>query len=165
MVSKTRAIIGTCVGLLPLIVVIALPPAVRTPTAYSREMTAVKAITTIHTAETQYYSQYGHYATLLAQLGPNGAELIDKDLASGRKAGFEFVLRQTQGGYSVSARPVGFARSGAHTYYSDQSMSIHEHDGGEPATVGDPLLGDPLRGETERHQDSKPGSEMNTRPG
>jgi hypothetical protein len=37
-------------------------------------------------------------------------------------------------------------------------MSIHEHDGGEPATVGDPLLGDPLRGETERHQDSKPGS-------
>ena len=142
MVSKTRAIIGTCVGLLPLIVVIALPPAVRTPTAYSREMTAVKAITTIHTAETQYYSQYGHYATLLAQLGPNGAELIDKDLASGRKAGFEFVLRQTQGGYSVSARPVGFARSGAHTYYSDQSMSIHQHNGQEPATASDPLLGE-----------------------
>jgi hypothetical protein len=38
---------------------------------------ARKAITTIHTAEIQYYSQYGKYATTLAQLGPNGAELIE----------------------------------------------------------------------------------------
>jgi hypothetical protein len=108
-------------------------------------MAAAKAITTIHTAETQYDSQFGHYAASLAQLGPNGANLIDKDLASGRKAGFLFVLRQTPTGYSVSARPVGFRCSRVHTYYSDQSMSIHQHDGAEPATVRDPLLGDPLQ--------------------
>jgi type IV pilus assembly protein PilA len=161
MVRRTRRIVEACVGLLPVAVVIALPQVVRTPT-FSREMAGVKAITTIHTAETQYYAQYGEYAKSLAQLGPpasgtpgpNGAGLIDKDLASGRKAGFEFVLRQTQAGYSVSARPVGFARGGAHTYFSDESMSIHQHEGEKPATVGDPLLGDPLRGGTAQRQRS-----------
>jgi hypothetical protein len=144
MIERTHEIISAWVRLLPVVLIIALPPSVRTPT-FSREMAAVKAITTVYTAETQYYSQYGQYATSLAQLGPpasgnpgpNGAELIDKDLASGQKAGFRFVLRQTQAGYSLFVDG-----SGTHTYYSDQSMSIHQHDGREPATVGDPLLGE-----------------------
>jgi hypothetical protein len=109
-------------------------------------MAAVKAITTIHTAETQYDSEFGQYATSLTQLGPNGANLIDRDLASGHTAGFEFVLRPTQAGYSVSAKPVGFGSRSAHTYYSDQNMIIHQHDGVEPATVSDPILGDPVHG-------------------
>jgi type IV pilus assembly protein PilA len=146
MVRRTRGIIGVCVGLLPLAVVIAFPRVARTPTRYAHEMAAAKAITTIHTAETQYYSQFGQYAATLTQLGPNGANLIDRDLASGRKAGFAFVLRPTQAGYSVSAKPVGFGHRGAHTYYSDQNMIIHQHDGAEPATVSDPILGDPVYG-------------------
>jgi hypothetical protein len=108
-------------------------------------MAAAKAISTIHTAETQYYSEYGRYAASLAQLGPNGAGLIDKDLASGRKGGFEFVLRQTQAGYSLSVRG-----DGTHTWYSDQTMSIHQHRGSEPATVSDPVLGDPVQGQPGR---------------
>jgi type IV pilus assembly protein PilA len=100
----------------------------------------------VQAAEIQYYSQYGQYATSLTQLGPNGAGLIDKDLASGRKAGCEFVLRPTQLGYSVFARPVGFGSRSAHTYYSDQGLSIHQHDRAEPATVSDPPLGDPVHG-------------------
>ena len=145
MVRRKYGIASALVGLLPLVVVITLPPRGRAPT-YSHEMAAVKVIATINTAETQYYSQYGEYAESLAKLGPNGADMIDKDLATGRKAGFEFVLRQTHGGYSVSARPVGFARTGAHTYYSDQNMFIHQHDGAEPATLSDPVLGDPVHG-------------------
>jgi type IV pilus assembly protein PilA len=107
------------------------------------EMTAVNAMTTIHTAETQYYSQFGRYATSLAQLGPTGANLIDRHLASGEKGGFKFVLRQAQTGYALTVHPVAFGTSGIHTYYSDQSMSIHQHNGAEPATVGDPPLGEP----------------------
>ena len=92
--------------------------------------------------EIQYYSQYGEYAKSLAQLGPQGAELIDKDLASGEKGGFKFILQQTQTGFALSVNPVAFGTSGTHTYYSDQSMSIHQHNGQEPATASDPMLGE-----------------------
>src|SRR5207244_1417662 len=34
------------------------------------ETGAIKAITTIHTAQAQYYSQFGKYATTLVELGP-----------------------------------------------------------------------------------------------
>ena len=125
-------------------------PKLQNARRFALETAAKKAIVTIHTAETQYYSQYGQYATSLAQLGPpasgnagaSGADLIDRDLASGEKGGYKFILAQTQSGYSVNANPVQFGTSGSHTYFSDQSMSIHEHNGQEPATVSDPLLGE-----------------------
>jgi hypothetical protein len=130
--------------LLPLAVVIVFPAIARTPTRYAREMAAAKAITTIHTAETQYLSKYGQYAASLAQLGPNGAGLIDKHLASGHQRGFGFVLRPTQAGYVVFAKPVGLASHASHVFYSDQNMIIHQLDGTEPAIVIDPILGDPV---------------------
>jgi hypothetical protein len=77
--------------------------------------------------------------------------LIDRDLATGEKGGFKFVLQQTQSGYSLSVNPVAFGTSGTHTYFSDQSMSIHQHNGQEPATATDPLLG-----ETQQQQQSTP---------
>jgi hypothetical protein len=92
-------------------------------------MAAVKIITAIHMAETQYYSEYGHYAASLRQL-----QLSDKDAA-----GYRFTLKQTQTGYAL------FANTGNHTYYSDQSMSIHQHSGPGPATAADPLLGEVVR--------------------
>jgi type IV pilus assembly protein PilA len=136
------------IAIILIILAVALPK-LTSARRYAQEMAAAKAITTIHTAETQYYSQYGQYATTLAQLGPpasgspgpSGAELIDKDLASGEKGGFKFVLQQTQTGYSLSVNPTS-ATSGTHTYFSDQSMSIHQHSGQEPATANDPLLGE-----------------------
>jgi len=112
---------------------------------YSQEMSEVKTITTVHTAEAQYYLQYGNYAATLTQLGPDGANLIDKDLARGEKAGFKFVLRGTPEGYALGAGPLAFnACGGSHTYFSDQSMTIHQRNGEEPATINDPLLGDPV---------------------
>jgi type IV pilus assembly protein PilA len=144
MLRRTRLVIGTCVGLLPLAIVIAFPPVARTPTSHAREMAAKATIKGIQAAEILYYSQYGQYATSLTQLGPYGADLIDRDLASGEKRGFKFVLRQTQTGYSLNVNPSAFGTAGTHTYYSDQSMSVHEHNGQEPATPSDPLLGDPV---------------------
>jgi type IV pilus assembly protein PilA len=137
------------IAIILIILAVALPKLTRART-YAQEMAAVKAITTIHTAETQYYSQFGQYATSLPQLGPptsgaagpNGAELIDRDLASGEKGGFKFVLQPTQTGYSLAANPTQYGTSGTHTYFSDQSMAIHAHSGQEPATVNDPLMGE-----------------------
>ena len=156
--TSRRASLSSGFSLIELLIVIAIIliilavalPKLTSARRYAQEMAAAKAITTIHTAETQYYSQYGQYATSLAQLGPpasgtpgpQGAELIDKDLASGEKGGFKFILQQTQTGYALSVNPVAFGTSGTHTYYSDQSMSIHQHNGQEPATASDPLLGE-----------------------
>src|SRR3569623_1420306 len=36
----------------------------------AREMGAIREITTIHTAQTQYYSQFGRFAQSLQELGP-----------------------------------------------------------------------------------------------
>jgi type IV pilus assembly protein PilA len=125
--------------LIIVIVLAAALPGVTNDGRYAREMAAAKAIATIHTAEAQYYSQHGRYATSLSQLGPNGAALIDRDLAKGEKGGFKFVLQRCPGGYALSVSPTAFATSGTHTYYSDQSMAIHVHSGHEPATANDGL--------------------------
>jgi type IV pilus assembly protein PilA len=142
-VFRKYIIVGGSLGLLLTILIFGFTGD-RLP-RYRSEMLAVKAITTIQTAETQYYVQFGRYAVSLAQLGPTGANLIDRDLATGHKGGFEFGLWLTQAGYAISARPIPFGANGIHTYYSDQSMDIHQHNGQEPATVVDPLLGDPVR--------------------
>ncbi|HYA18081.1 MAG TPA: prepilin-type N-terminal cleavage/methylation domain-containing protein [Bryobacteraceae bacterium] len=137
------------IAIILIILAVALPK-LTNARRYAQEMAAVKAITTIHTAQTQYYSQYGTYATTLTQLGPpasgapgpQGAELIDRDLAGGEKGGFKFNLQQTPTGYALLVNPTAFGTSGSHTYYSDQSMTIHQHNGQEPATANDPLLGE-----------------------
>jgi prepilin-type N-terminal cleavage/methylation domain-containing protein len=116
----------------------------------SRETAAMKAVTTIHTAQVQYYSSYNRYAVSLQELGPpaNGAEgaaaagLIERDLASGDKGGYKYTVAPTPTGYTVTAIPSQYPTSGSVTYFSDQSMGIHIHKGQEPATVNDPLLGE-----------------------
>ena len=54
-------------------------------------------------------------------------------------------MQQTRSGYSLNVSPVAFGTSGTHTWYSDQSMSIHQHNGKEPATANDLLLGETQR--------------------
>ncbi len=144
------------IAIILIILAVALPK-LTSARRYAQEMAAVKAITTIHTAETQYYSQYGQYANSLAQLGPptngtpgaNGAELIDKELAAGEKGHFKFTLQPAPGGYSLSVVPIDTS-AGTHTYFSDQNMAIHQHEGQEPASVNDPLLGE--KGQQQQQQ-------------
>ena len=116
----------------------------------ARETGAVKAITTIHTAQVQFYSSYNRFATTLQELGPpaSGAEgpsaagLIERDLASGEKGGYKFTVAATPTGYAITATPSQFGTSGSKTYFSDQGMGIHVHNGQEPATVNDSLMGE-----------------------
>ena len=147
------------IAIILIILAVALPK-LTNARRYAQEMAAVKAITTVHTAQTQYYSQYGQYATTLQQLGPpasgspgpSGAELIDKDLAGGEKGGFKFTLQQTPTGYALVVNPTAYGTSGTHTYFSDQSMTIHQHNGQEPATVNDPLLGEAAAPQQQQQQ-------------
>src|ERR1051326_7894524 len=93
----------------------------------AREMAVIREIGSIHQAETQYYSQFGKYAGTLTQLGPpvggadspEGANLLPKVLADGKKNGCVYALTATQSGYAVTAVPESFGNSGSRTFYSD----------------------------------------------
>jgi type IV pilus assembly protein PilA len=112
------------------------------------ELDAIKAIQTIHQAEGQYKSQYGVYANTLGGLGsprsgratPSAPGLIDDDLSNGVKGGYEFTLTGNAAGYVITAEPVAFGSTGSRTFYSDQTMVIHQNFTAEPATASSPEM-------------------------
>jgi type IV pilus assembly protein PilA len=109
----------------------------------AQEMAAVRTLTTIHVAETSYFSQFGKFAENLAQLGPPAggaagpaaADLISGDLAAGQKTGYVFTVSASKEGYSIVAVPQIFGQTGRRTFFSDQTMSIRENWSAEPATA------------------------------
>ncbi len=114
----------------------------------ARETAAMGAIRTIHTAQTQYSSQFGKYATSLAELGPpasgqegpSAANLIPADLASGIKGGFKFVSEATPTGYKVTAVPTAYNNTGRRSFYSDQTMVLRENWGPDAPTANSPEI-------------------------
>ena len=112
------------------------------------ETGAIKAITTIHTAQAQYYSQFGKYATSLKELGPptsgtpnaSASDLISTDLAAGEKGVYKYDMQVTPTGYTVSAAPTAFGNSGSRTFFSDQSLTIRQNFSAEPATAESPEI-------------------------
>ena len=110
---------------------------------HTQETAAIRQIQTIHTAQTQYYSQFGKYATTLLELGPpasgqagpSASDLIPDDLAKGKKTGFNFTVQGGPNGYSVTAIPEVYGNTGRRTFFSDQTLVIRENWGAEPATV------------------------------
>ena len=110
---------------------------------YSQEMAGIRQISTVHTAQTQYYSQYGKYATTMAELGPpasgqasaSAADLIPGDLALGHKSGFTFILQGGPNGYTLNVNPDTFNSTGRRSFFSDQTLVIRENWGPEPATI------------------------------
>jgi prepilin-type N-terminal cleavage/methylation domain-containing protein len=114
----------------------------------AREMAVIREIGSIHQAETQYYSQFGKYATNLSQLGPpvsgadspEAANIIPKILADGKKNGFTYTLIATPSGYAITAVPDSFGNTGSRTFYSDQTLVIRNNYGQEPATPASPEI-------------------------
>jgi type IV pilus assembly protein PilA len=136
------------ISIILIILAIALPK-LNKATMYTKEMAAIATISkTIHAAETQYMSQYGRFAQSLQELGPPSsgastqasADLISTDLAKGEKQGYKYSVTGTPQGYQVNAEPVNFGTTGSRTFYSDQSMTVHAHQGQEPATASDPEI-------------------------
>lgn len=114
----------------------------------AHEMAAIREIGTIHTGETQYYSQFGKYAQNLAELGPPAsgaagpaaADLLPKNLSEGKASGYIFTVVGTPTGYSVTAVPEQFGSSGSRTFFSDQTLVIHNNYTAEPATIASPEI-------------------------
>ncbi|HYL35067.1 MAG TPA: prepilin-type N-terminal cleavage/methylation domain-containing protein [Bryobacteraceae bacterium] len=114
----------------------------------ANEMVVIREVQTIHQAETQYMSQFGTYAATLAQLGPptsggpgpQAADLIPGSLASGEKDGYVFTLTATPQGYTVNANPKVYNSTGRRTFFSDQSMTIHQNWTAEAANASSPEL-------------------------
>lgn len=130
------------IAIILVIAAIAVPKLNRTR-MYSMEMAAIRHIQAIHTAQTQYYSQFGKFATTMAELGPpasgaagpSASDLLPGDLASGKKGGYIFKLAGGPGGYTINADPEVFNTTGSRTFFSDQTMVIRNNYGSEPATV------------------------------
>ena len=136
------------IAIILIILAIALPRLGRAR-MYAQEMGAMKTITTIHTAQAQYFSQFGKFADSLVELGPpasgaagpSAADLIPGGLATtGENSGYKYVLTITPTGYTVNANPTIFGTTGGRTFFSDQSMTIHQHSGQEAASLSDPEI-------------------------
>ena len=114
----------------------------------ARETAAIQEIKTIHQAQTEYYSLYGKYADSLVALGPPpsgaaspaAADLIPKNLADGKVAGYVYTVTGAPNGYTVSANPETFGTSGRRTFFSDQTLTIRSNWSQEPANVNSPEL-------------------------
>jgi type IV pilus assembly protein PilA len=114
----------------------------------ARELAAQQDLRTISTAQVQYQSQFGRYATNMAELGPPasgnpspaGADLIQSSLAGGEKDQYTFTLTATQQGYSLVATPKVYNSSGRKSFYTDQSMIIRESMGPDPANATSPEI-------------------------
>ena len=146
---KDRRIAGF--SLIELLIVIAIiliilamaVPRLSKARMHALEAGALKTINTLHTAQAQYYSQFGKYATNLSELGPpaggnataSAADLISGDLASGEKSGYKYTLEISPKGYNINAIPVTFNVTGSRTFYSNESMIVFQNFGPEPATA------------------------------
>lgn len=117
---------------------------------HAQEMAAIATIKTIDSMEMQYYTEFGHYATTLTQLGPpsssgaqegpDAANLIPGNLASGSTGGYNYTVAQTATGYSISAVPKAFGGTGRRTFYSDESGVVRENRTQDPATANSPPI-------------------------
>jgi type II secretory pathway pseudopilin PulG len=104
------------------------------------EMAVVRELQTINAMEIEYKSRFQRYATTLAELGPQGADLIPSTFPSGDKDGYVFVMTAAPGGYTIHANPKVFGRSGYRTFYTDQDGLIRQNWSAEPASASSPEL-------------------------
>ena len=128
------------VAIILVLLAIAIPN-IKTAQLVTKETAVAKEVQTINQAQIQYMTQYGQYASALAELGPpsgasggrEAAQLIPGSLASGEKNGYQFIVTRTASGYSINANPRVFNSTGRRTFYSDETNIIRQHWGPEPA--------------------------------
>ena len=114
----------------------------------ANEMAVLRELDTFYNAQTQYYSQFGKYATVLTELGPptsgafgpNGADLIPKLLAEGSHNGYKYTMTGTPSTFAIGAIPESFNNTGRRTFFMDQTKSVKQNWSQEPATAQSPEL-------------------------
>jgi type IV pilus assembly protein PilA len=127
------------VTIILVIAAIAIPNLLRSRIA-ANESSAVGSVRAINTAETTYQLTYPSigFTCILPTLGPAvfgvpgpfGAELIDKQLASGTKSGYQLALNNCpavlpRSTYSVEAVPVTVGSTGQRAFCSDATAVIN----------------------------------------
>jgi type IV pilus assembly protein PilA len=115
------------VAIILIILLVALPN-IDKARKYAIEMAAAKTITSIHTAQFHYLSQYDKFAGSLAELGrPESGEASASAVDFSRRAllkpvrvtaiGISWRSRLTNG-YTISACPTVFGGTGPRTFFS-----------------------------------------------
>jgi prepilin-type N-terminal cleavage/methylation domain-containing protein len=136
------------IAIILIITAIALPKLTQARMA-AYEMAAIRTLQTLNTAQIQYFSTYGRYATVLNELGPppgsgpsspTAANLISEDLATGLKSGYVFTMVGTPAGYTVNATPQTYNVTGSRSFYTDHSNVIRQHPGEGNASENDPEI-------------------------
>jgi hypothetical protein len=114
------------------------------------EASAVGAMRSINRAQSTYAEKHPDqgFAATLSELGQaSSADIIDQQLASGRKMQYTFATtaspedsrgRITK--YTVVARPGRFGRDGVRSFFADESGLIRATGEDRPPTVLDPTL-------------------------
>ena len=152
---RTRSQSGfSLIELLIVIAIILIIVGIAVPKFNSARMNAnetavINEIKSIHAAQAQYLSQFQRFATTLAELGPpasggpgpQAADLLPSVLVGGEKDGYTFTMTATPQGYNVTAVPKTYNTTGRRTFFSDQTMSIHQNWSNEPANASSPELG------------------------
>ena len=131
-------------AIIAILMLIAIPT-MGNMTKYANETSAVKSVQAINLAESQFTTTFpsNGYSCSLTALGgdpksgpptPTNAEMLQADLASGVKSGYQFTVgnctKNTQNGndrvtgYTVIAQPLTVGKSGNRTFCSDESGQI-----------------------------------------
>ncbi|HYM12623.1 MAG TPA: prepilin-type N-terminal cleavage/methylation domain-containing protein [Bryobacterales bacterium] len=136
------------IAIILIIAAIAMPKLTKAR-MFAYEMAGIRTLHTINTAQAQYFSTYGRYATTLTELGPPAggaastaaaADLISGDLALGTKSGYLFTMVGTPQGYTANANPQVYNTTGSRSFFTDETTVIREHLGNEPASKSDPEI-------------------------
>lgn len=151
--SNRRSAGFSLIELLIVIAIILIIVGIAVPKFNSARMNAnetavINEIRSIHTAQTQYLSQFQRYATTLTELGPpasggpgpQAADLLPNSLVSGDKDGYTFTMTATPAGYNINANPKTYNTTGRRTFFSDQTMTIHQNWSSEPANASSPEM-------------------------
>ena len=106
----------------------------------ANEGSAIHSVRTIAEAERVYYINFNKYATL-DELATT--DFVDSTLRTGSKNGYNFTIDITSDveGFSVTAVPIEYRRTGRRSFYVDESGIVRAADNlGGPTTKADPPL-------------------------